>query len=90
MQGVDVLGQLVPVAIVHDDIIGNGESFGTRGLRGEHVSSGVGIDPIALHHTLYLQLFRAIHHEYPIKIPSPATFGEQRNHMDLVRAGRSS
>jgi hypothetical protein len=89
VQGVDVARQLVAVAIVHDHVIGNGESLGTRGLCGENLSGGTRIDPIALHDALDLQLLGGIHHEYSIEISATTALDEQRNHMDLIRAGRS-
>ena len=90
MQGVDVVVESVPIPIVDDDIVSDGESFSPRGLRSENVTGRSRIDPIALHNALDLQLFRSIHHEYSIEIATAAALDEQRNHMDLIGASRSS
>ena len=44
MQGVDVVVESVPIPIVDDDIVSDGESFSPRGLRSENVTGRSRID----------------------------------------------
>lgn len=80
----NTLPQKIRWAFVRQDIVSDGEPFGTTGLGGEYGVRLFRIAAITRQKALQLQRFGAVNHQHAIEACLRAGLGQQRNHVDHV------